>query len=202
MIHRHLIAILRGVAPTETTAICAALVDAGITLIEVPLNSPEPFVSIAAAAKAFKGRAEIGAGTVLTVEDAERVKAANGDFVVSPDTNEAVIARTRALGMASYPGVFTPTDAFRAIRAGATGLKFFPAEVLGPKGIKAMKAVLPPAIPLYAVGGAAPDNFREYFDAGCAGFGLGSYIFKPGMSAGDVAARARAAVKAYDEGQT
>ena len=202
MIHRHLIAILRGVAPTETTAICAALVDAGITLIEVPLNSPEPFVSIAAAAKAFKGRAEIGAGTVLTVEDAERVKAANSDFVVSPDTNEAVIARTRALGMASYPGVFTPTDAFRAIRAGATGLKFFPAEVLGPKGIKAMKAVLPPAIPLYAVGGAAPDNFREYFDAGCAGFGLGSYIFKPGMSAGDVAARARAAVKAYDEGQT
>ena len=202
MIHRHLIAILRGVAPTETTAICAALVDAGITLIEVPLNSPEPFVSIAAAAKAFKGRAEIGAGTVLTVEDAERVKAANGDFVVSPDTNEAVIARTRALGMASYPGVFTPTDAFRAIRAGATGLKFFPAEVLGPKGIKAMKAVLPPAIPLYAVGGAAPDNFREYFDAGCAGFGLGSYIFKPGMSVGDVAARARAAVKAYDEGQT
>lgn len=202
MIHRHLIAILRGVAPTETTAICAALVDAGITLIEVPLNSPEPFVSIAAAAKAFKGRAEIGAGTVLTVEDAERVKAANGDFVVSPDTNEAVIARSRALGMASYPGVFTPTDAFRAIRAGATGLKFFPAEVLGPKGIKAMKAVLPPAIPLYAVGGAAPDNFREYFDAGCAGFGLGSYIFKPGMSAGDVAARARAAVKAYDEGQT
>ena len=202
MIHRHLIAILRGIAPTETTAICAALVDAGITLIEVPLNSPEPFVSIAAAAKAFRGRAEIGAGTVLTVEDAERVKAANGDFVVSPDTNEAVIARTRALGMASYPGVFTPTDAFRAIRAGATGLKFFPAEVLGPKGIKAMKAVLPPAIPLYAVGGAAPDNFREYFDAGCAGFGLGSYIFKPGMSAGDVAARARAAVKAYDEGQT
>jgi len=202
MIHRHLIAILRGIAPTETTAICAALVDAGITLIEVPLNSPEPFVSIAAAAKAFRGRAEIGAGTVLTVEDAERVKAANGDFVVSPDTNEAVIARTRALGMASYPGVFTPTDAFRAIRAGATGLKFFPAEVLGPKGIKAMKAVLPPAIPLYAVGGAAPDNFREYFDAGCAGFGLGSYIFKPGMSVGDVAARARAAVKAYDEGQT
>ena len=202
MIHRHLIAILRGIAPTETTAICAALVDAGITLIEVPLNSPEPFVSIAAAAKAFRGRAEIGAGTVLTVEDAERVKAANGDFVVSPDTNEAVIARTRALGMASYPGVFTPTDAFRAIRAGATGLKFFPAEVLGPKGIKAMKAVLPPAIPLYAVGGAAPDNFREYFDAGCAGFGLGGYIFKPGMSAGDVAARARAAVKAYDEGQT
>ena len=202
MIHRHLIAILRGIAPTETTAICAALVDAGITLIEVPLNSPEPFVSIAAAAKAFRGRAEIGAGTVLTVEDAERVKAANGDFVVSPDTNEAVIARSRALGMASYPGVFTPTDAFRAIRAGATGLKFFPAEVLGPKGIKAMKAVLPPAIPLYAVGGAAPDNFREYFDAGCAGFGLGSYIFKPGMSVGDVAARARAAVKAYDEGQT
>ena len=103
--------------------------------------------------------------------------------------------------MASYPGVFTPSDAFRAIRAGATGLKFFPAEVLGTKGIKAMKAVLPPALPLYAVGGANPDNFREYFEAGCAGFGLGSYIYKPGMSLAEIGERARAAVRAYDEGQ-
>ena len=148
----------------------------------------------------FSGKALIGAGTVLTPADVDAVKAAGGQFVVSPDTNPAVIARTRELGMASYPGVFSPTDAFAALRAGATGLKFFPAEVLGPKGIKAMKAVLPPAVPLYAVGGANPDNFGEYFAAGCAGFGLGTYIFKPGMSATDVAARASTAVVAYDKG--
>jgi 2-dehydro-3-deoxyphosphogalactonate aldolase len=198
--HRQIIAILRGVTPSETPSICEALVSAGVTLIEIPLNSPEPLVSITAAARAFAGRAEIGAGTVLTVENVEAVKAAGGALIVSPDTNDDVIRRTRALGMASYPGVFTPSDAFRAIRAGATGLKFFPAEVLGPKGIKAMKAVLPNDLPLYAVGGANPDNFREYFDAGCAGFGLGSYIFKPGMTAADVGMRARAAVSAYDEG--
>ncbi|MDO8359279.1 MAG: 2-dehydro-3-deoxy-6-phosphogalactonate aldolase [Devosia sp.] len=200
--HRQIIAILRGVTPPEAVGVCTALVEAGITMIEVPLNSPEPLQSIAAAAKALGGRAEIGAGTVLRTEDVDAVKAASGTFVVSPDTNEAVIARTRELGMASYPGVFSPSDAFRAIRAGATGLKFFPAEVLGPKGIKAMKAVLPPDLPLFAVGGASPDNFREYFDAGCAGFGLGSYIYKPGMTIGDIAARARAAVTAFDEGRS
>lgn len=200
--HRHIIAILRGVVPTEVVDICTALVEAGITMIEVPFNSPEPLKSIAGAAKALAGRAQIGCGTALSTKDVEDTHAAGGSFVVSPDTNEAVITRTRELGMASYPGVFTPSDAFRAIRAGATGLKFFPAEVLGPKGIKAMRAVLPPAIPLYAVGGAAPENFREYFDAGCAGFGLGSYIFKPGMSVSDVAERARTAVAAYDEQRT
>jgi 2-dehydro-3-deoxyphosphogalactonate aldolase len=200
--HRHLIAILRGITPPETLAVCAELIAAGITLIEVPLNSPEALKSIADAAARFPTEALIGAGTVLTPADVEAVKAAGGQFVVSPDTNPAVIARTRELGMASYPGVFSPTDAFAALRAGATGLKFFPAEVLGPKGIKAMKAVLPPAVPLYAVGGANPDNFGEYFAAGCAGFGLGTYIFKPGMSATDVAARAATAVAAYDQGKS
>ena len=198
--HRQIIAILRGVTNAEVVGICELLATSGITMIEVPLNSPEPFKSIAAAATELGDRATIGAGTVLSVEDVDAVKAAHGAFVVSPDTNEAVIARTRALGMASYPGVFSPTDAFRAIRAGATGLKFFPAEVLGTKGIKAMKAVLPPALPLYAVGGANPDNFREYFDAGCAGFGLGSYIFKPGMGLAEIGERARKAVAAYDQG--
>jgi 2-dehydro-3-deoxyphosphogalactonate aldolase len=198
--HRHLIAILRGITPPETLAVCAELIAAGITLIEVPLNSPEALKSIADAAARFPTEALIGAGTVLTPADVDAVKAAGGQFVVSPDTNPAVIARTRELGMASYPGVFSPTDAFAALRAGATGLKFFPAEVLGPKGIKAMKAVLPPAVPLYAVGGANPDNFGEYFAAGCAGFGLGTYIFKPGMTATDVAARAATAVSAYDKG--
>jgi 2-dehydro-3-deoxyphosphogalactonate aldolase len=196
--HRHIIAILRGITSDETIAVCEALVTAGITMIEVPLNSPEALKSIALAAKAFAGRAEIGAGTVLGEAEAEAVADAGGQFVVSPDANEAVIAKTCARGMKSYPGVFTPSEAFRAIRAGATGLKFFPAEVLGPKGIKAMKAVLPPDMPLYAVGGANPDNFSEYFAAGCVGFGLGTYIYKPGMMASDVAARANAAVAAYD----
>jgi 2-dehydro-3-deoxyphosphogalactonate aldolase len=198
MQHRHLIAILRGITPAEIIPACEALAAAGITLIEVPLNSPNALASIGAAAKTFAGRADIGAGTVLSTADADAVADAGGVFVVSPDTNAAVIERTRARGMASYPGVFSPTDAFTAIRAGATGLKFFPAEVLGPKGIKAMKAVLPPAIPLYAVGGANPDNFGEYFAAGCAGFGLGTYIYKPGMTPADIRARADLAVVAYD----
>jgi 2-dehydro-3-deoxyphosphogalactonate aldolase len=200
MDHRHIIAILRGITPSETLAVCDALVAAGITMIEVPLNSPDAFRSISDAAKAFDGRALIGAGTVLSRADVDRVAEVGGRFVVSPDTNAEVIAATIERGMTSYPGVFSPTDAFTAIRSGATGLKFFPAEILGPKGIKAMKAVLPPSIPLYAVGGANPDNFAEYFAAGCAGFGLGTYIYKPGMSATDVAAKAQAAVTAYDQG--
>lgn len=199
MTHRHIIAILRGITPPETLEVCDALVLAGITMIEVPLNSPEALRSIEDAAKVFDGRARIGAGTVLSRADVDAVADAGGQFVVSPDTNPAVIGATIERGMTSYPGVFSPTDAFTAIRSGATGLKFFPAEVLGPKGIKAMKAVLPPDIPLYAVGGANPDNFTEYFAAGCAGFGLGTYIFKPGMSAADVALRAAAAVSAYDQ---
>jgi 2-dehydro-3-deoxyphosphogalactonate aldolase len=198
--HRHIIAILRGITPPQTPGVCEALIEAGITMIEVPLNSPEALKSIAEAARQFSGRADIGAGTVLTTEDADAVADAGGVFVVSPDTNAEVIARTVARGLRSYPGVFSPTDAFAAIRAGATGLKFFPAEVLGPKGIKAMKAVLPPRLPLYAVGGANPDNFAEFFAAGCAGFGLGTYIYKPGMHLPEIAERARTAVAAYDRG--
>jgi 2-dehydro-3-deoxyphosphogalactonate aldolase len=197
--HRHIIAILRGITPPETINVCKALLDAGITMIEVPLNSPNALRSIGDAAKAFAGRGSIGAGTVLSTADVDNVADAGGAFVVSPDTNSSVIAQTLERGLASYPGVFSPTDAFTALRAGATGLKFFPAEVLGPKGIKAMKAVLPPQVPLYAVGGANPDNFREYFAAGCAGFGLGTYLYKPGMTLDEVATRARTAVAAYDE---
>lgn len=200
MDHRHIIAILRGITPEESVAVCTALVDAGITLIEVPLNSPNAVDSIGRAAKALSDRAEIGAGTVLTPEDVRAVAGAGGTFIVSPDTNAEVIAETVRLGLKSYPGVFTPTDAFTAIRSGATGLKFFPAEVLGTKGIKAMKAVLPKDMPVYAVGGANPDNFGDYFDVGCTGFGLGTYIFKPGMSVENVAERAALAVSAYDRG--
>lgn len=200
MNHRHIIAILRGITPAETVGVCEALIAAGITMIEVPLNSPNALTSIAQASKALSSKAAIGAGTVLSTEDVNAVAKAGGSFIVSPDANDEVIAETVRLGLQSYPGVFTPTDAFRAIRAGASGLKFFPAEVLGPKGIKAMKAVLPPAVPVYAVGGANPDNFGEYFAAGCAGFGLGTYIYKPGMTVEQVAERAAAAVAAYDAG--
>jgi 2-dehydro-3-deoxyphosphogalactonate aldolase len=195
---RHLIAILRGITPAETVNVSKALVSAGITMIEVPLNSPEPMLSIRAAAGALQGRATIGAGTVLTPEDADAVADADGTFVVSPDCNETVIARTLARGMRSYPGIFSPTEAFRAIGAGAHALKFFPAEVLGPAGIKAIKAVLPTGIPLYAVGGANPENFGEFLAAGCTGFGIGSYLYKPGYTADEVAKRATAVVAAYD----
>ncbi|NMA96753.1 MAG: 2-dehydro-3-deoxy-6-phosphogalactonate aldolase [Phyllobacteriaceae bacterium] len=200
MTHRHIIAILRGITPDEAVPVCTALVDAGITLIEVPLNSPNAVDSIGRAVKALGDRAEIGAGTVLTPEDVRAVAGAGGTFIVSPDTNPEVIQETVRLGLKSYPGVFSPSDAFTAIRSGATGLKFFPAEVLGAKGIKAMKAVLPPALPLYAVGGANPDNFGEFFAVGCAGFGLGTYIYTPGRSAEEVGTRARRAVEAYDKG--
>lgn len=198
--HRHIIAILRGITPPEALAVCEALVNAGIGMIEVPLNSPDALDSIRLAAASLGNRADIGAGTVLTKDQVEAVVEAGGTFIVSPDTSEQVIKQTLDRGMRSYPGVFTPTDAFSAIRYGAHGLKFFPAEVLGSKGIKAMKAVLPPNLPVYAVGGAAPDNFAEYFAAGCAGFGLGTYLYKPGRPAAEVAERAAAAVAAYDAG--
>lgn len=198
--HRHIIAILRGITPDEAVPICTALVEAGITMIEVPLNSPDALTSISRAAETFEGRATVGAGTVLTKSQVDEVARAGGRFVVSPNTNKGVIARTVAHGMASFPGVFSPTEAFAAIKAGATALKFFPAEVLGAPGIRAMKAVLPPDMPLYAVGGANPDNFSEYFAAGCIGFGLGSYLYKPGMTPADTAARAAAAIIAYAQG--
>ncbi|WDR05892.1 2-dehydro-3-deoxy-6-phosphogalactonate aldolase [Devosia rhodophyticola] len=200
MTHRHIIAILRGITPKESIAVCEALIAAGINRIEVPLNSPDALTSISLASNTLADKAEIGAGTVLTKKQVWAVADAGGTFIVSPDANKSVIEETVRIQLESYPGVMTPTEAFRAIRSGATGLKFFPAEVLGPKGIKAMKAVLPPEIPLYAVGGANPDNFNEYFAAGCIGFGLGTYLYKPGMSADDVAERARTAVAAYDLG--
>lgn len=195
---RHLIAILRGITTGEAVAVAEALAEAGIGMIEVPLNSPDALTSIRLAAHALDGRALVGAGTVLDKQAVDAVAAAGGKFVVSPDTNRPVIARTLAHGLLSFPGVFTPTEAFRAIRAGATGLKFFPAEVLGPAGIKAIKAVLPSDMPVYAVGGARPDNFGEFFAVGCTGFGLGTYLYKPGMTLGETAERARAAVAAYD----
>ncbi len=194
----HIIAILRGIKPEEIEGVCDALVEAGIGRIEITLNSPTPLKSIKKAAELFGGQVLIGAGTVLSMSDVDNVADAGARFVVSPDTKPEVIKRTQERNMASYPGVFTPTEAFCALGAGATGLKFFPGELIGPAGIRAMRAVLPPETPIYAVGGASPDNFADYFAAGCTGFGLGSFLYKAGRKPEKVLARAREAVKAYD----
>ena len=193
----HVIAILRGITPAEVLGVCEALIGAGIDTIEVPLNSPDVYESIALAADALSDRARIGAGTVTRVPEVKAVADAGGTFIVSPKIcNAEVIAETRRLGLQSYPGILTPTEAFTAIAAGATGLKVFPAGSLGPEHIKAMKAVLPPDMPVYGVGGTTPDNFGDYIAAGCSGFGLGTYLYKPGRAPDDVAARASAVMTA------
>ena len=196
---RPLIAILRGIAPDQAVAACAALIEAGITVIEVPLNSPEPLRSIAAMARTHGDDASIGAGTVLTPDEVDAVAEAGGRLIVSPDMNARVVARTVQRGLQSWPGVFTPTEAFAAIRAGATGLKLFPGAMAGPGGLKAMKAVLPPGIPVYAVGGAGPDNFADWIAAGADGFGLGTALYAPGLTTQQIADRARRIVAAWDE---
>ena len=195
---RQIIAILRGIRPDEAVAIGMALVAAGIDTIEVPLNSPDPFDSISALAAALSDRARVGAGTVLDVAQIAQVRAAGGGLVVSPDTNPAVIAATRVAGMASYPGVMTPTEAFTALRAGATGLKLFPGTLVGPTGLRAIRAVLPPDTECWAVGGAGPDNFADWIAAGAHGFGIGTALYRPGLTAAEVRARAEAVVAAYD----
>ena len=191
-----LIAILRGVKPEEVEGIGDALVEAGFTLIEVPMNSPDPLDSIARLARRFEGRAVIGAGTVLTEGQVEQVRAAGGTMIISPNANTRVIAASAEAGMVSLPGVVTPTEAFAAIEAGATALKLFPAEGSSPQVLKAMRAVLPKDMRLLPVGGIALDNMGPWRDAGAAGFGLGSALYKPGFTTADVGARAKAFVSA------
>ncbi|MBV7395955.1 2-dehydro-3-deoxy-6-phosphogalactonate aldolase [Mameliella sediminis] len=198
---REIIAILRGVTPDQVLGIGQALVEAGIDRIEVPLNSPEPLRSIETLANGLAGQAQVGAGTVLSPEDVDAVQAAGGTLIVSPDCNPVVIEHSKAKGLISLPGVMTPTECFTALRCGADGLKFFPGTLIGPDGLKAIKAVLPKEAKTYAVGGAEAGNFTDWFAVGVTGFGIGSALYKPGLTAADVATRAAAIVAAYDKGK-
>jgi 2-dehydro-3-deoxyphosphogalactonate aldolase len=194
---RGLVAILRGVKPDEALAVAEAIHAAGIEAIEVPLNSPDPFVSIERIAQVLPS-ALVGGGTVLTAADVDRLHQANGRLLVSPNIDAEVMMRAAQHGMVTMPGVFTPTEAFQAIRLGASALKFFPASVLGATGIAAIRAVLPASTLVGAVGGVSDKDFAGYKAVGVTVFGLGSSLFKPGMSVAEIAERARAAVMAWD----
>ena len=192
-----LIAILRGVRPDEAEAIGAVLHAAGFRLIEVPLNSPQPFDSIARLRRSVPADTVVGAGTVLASAEAARLHDAGGELAVMPHADVEVIAAAKAAGLVCVPGIATPTEAFAALRAGADALKLFPAEMLTPPVLKALRAVLPRDVALLPVGGITPLNMRGYRDAGASGFGLGSALYSPGATADDVARRAQAFVAAW-----
>jgi 2-dehydro-3-deoxyphosphogalactonate aldolase len=189
-----LVAIIRGVTPDEAEAVGEAIFEAGIRIIEVPLNSPEPLKSIELLARRLGDRALIGAGTVLDPAQVGDVKAAGGQLIVSPNTTPGVIAATAAAGLVSCPGYFTPSEAFAAIAAGAHALKLFPAEAATPAVVKAQRAVLPKDVPILVVGGVKPDLMSAWLEAGADGFGLGSGVFKPGNSVAQVLENSRAYV--------
>ncbi|HEX8574190.1 MAG TPA: 2-dehydro-3-deoxy-6-phosphogalactonate aldolase [Allosphingosinicella sp.] len=190
-----LVAIIRGVTPDEAEAIGEALFEAGLRIIEVPLNSPEPLASIERLARRFDDSALIGAGTVLDPADVARVSDVGGRVIVSPNTFAPVVEAAVAAGLVSLPGYFTPSEGFAALRAGATGLKLFPAEGASPAVLKSQRAVLPKAVPVLVVGGISPDNMKPWIEAGADGFGLGSGLYKPGQSPEETGTRARAYVE-------
>ena len=192
-----IIAILRGVSPDDVSAVSNVLYDAGIRIVEVPLNSPDPFTSISRLARDFDGRMVVGAGTVLSVQNVNMLKQSGGSISVSPDCNPETIAHAISLGLVPLPGVFTPTEAFTAIRAGAKHLKLFPAEAASPTTVKAWRAVLPRDVKIHAVGGVTTQNMGEWLACGVSGFGIGSSLYKPGMSLGAVAESANTLVAAW-----
>lgn len=192
-----LVAILRGLKPDEATDVGAALLEAGFKAIEVPLNSPEPFVSIAKLADTVGDKAVVGAGTVLKVEDVARLRDVGGQICISPNSNPAVIGAAKACGLISFPAFFTPSEAFQAIDAGADALKLFPAELAGPSGLKAVKAVLPHEMPVFPVGGVEPSNMATFIAAGATGFGIGSSVYRPGDTPETVHAKASSFVTAW-----
>jgi 2-dehydro-3-deoxyphosphogalactonate aldolase len=195
---RPLIAILRGLKPDEAEGVVSVLIESGFTAIEIPLNSPDPFRSIAIAVKKASNEVLIGAGTVLTPQAVEQLHDVGGRLMVSPNVDPEVIASAGERGMVTMPGVFTATEALLAAKAGASGLKFFPASVLGASGISAIRAVLPADLTIAAVGGISDKNFAEYIKTGVHAFGLGTSLYKPGMTVAEVAARAKASILAYD----
>lgn len=197
-LRRNLIAILRGVTPGEIDAVGDALIEAGFEAIEVPMNSPDALVSVERLARRAPDGVLVGAGTVLDTETVGRLADAGGRILVSPNVDTEVLAAAAHRRLVTMPGVFTPTEAFLALKAGASALKIFPASVMGPSGLAALRAVLPEPVLVGAVGGVADSQFAAYLKAGAGAFGLGSSLWRPGMPAGEVGARARAAVAAWD----
>ncbi len=198
-LRRELIAILRGLKPEEAGDVARALFDTGMQAVEIPLNSPDPFRSIEAVARLAPAGCIVGAGTVLEPGEVERLHACGGRMVVSPNVDPSVIIAAAERDMVSLPGVFTASEALLAVRSGASGLKFFPAMALGPQGIAAIRAVLPPGLMLAAVGGVAESDFAAYGEFGIRAFGLGSSLYRPGATPAEVAARAGAAIRVWDE---
>jgi 2-dehydro-3-deoxyphosphogalactonate aldolase len=196
---REIIAILRGVTPYEVAGIAEELILSGITKIEVPLNSPNAYESIEILATRFSSEAMIGAGTVLAKNEVSLVWNSGGKMIVSPNVNADVIRETKKLNMRSYPGVFTATECFEAVQNGSDGLKLFPAFLMGVDGLKALRAVLPPSLSTYAVGGVDPNNFVDWLASGVTGFGIGSYLYKVGDNASAVREKADEIVSAYDD---